>query len=218
VAAGMMVWGVGTVADPVGAATSPPPPTSPAAALIPAGAGLIVRDPLTTAGRWEVTTHAPGTTCDFADALVVTSEEASFRCKGPADIMSNMAVWVDLTPLAPGSCPTVWFRFTLADGGYALRTCEEAFYLVTHGAPEPNSVSTLREFWFDTPVTGTTRVGIVADGTELRFYRDGELVGSWSDSTFASGRIGLGLLQMRPEVRPPYQVSFSNIEVYGTAS
>jgi eukaryotic-like serine/threonine-protein kinase len=217
VAAGLTLWQVGTAADPIPASTAPPPPASAPAALIPAGAQLIVRDQLAAAGRWEVTVHEPGTVCDFADALMVTSEEASFRCRGPVDIMSDVAVWVDVTLLEPGSCATVWFRFTVADGGYALRVCEEAFYLVTHGAPESDSVRTLREFWFDAPVTGTTRVGIVADGADLRFYRDGALVGGWSDSTFPTGRIGLGLLQMRPEVRPPYRVSFTNIEVYGSA-
>jgi hypothetical protein len=215
-AVGVMLAQVGSGADPIEAGP-PSPRESMPVALIPAGAQLIVSDPLTAAGRWEVTPHEPGTICEFADALVVTSQLASFRCRGPADILSDVAVQVDVTLVQPGSCATVWFRFTLAEGGYALRVCEEAYYLVTHGAPEPHSVTTLREFWLDAPVAGTTRVGVVADGELLSFYRDGEPVGSWPDSTFDSGRVSLGLLQMRPEVRPPYQVSFTNIEVWGSA-
>jgi hypothetical protein len=215
VVAGLVVLPLGTAAEPTGSIT-PTPPASMPVELIPAGAQLIVRDPLTAPGRWEVTLHESGTTCDFADALAVTSQIPSFRCKGPADVLSDVAVLVDVTLVEPGSCASIWFRFTAAGGGYALRVCEEAYYLVTHGTPESHSVTTLREFHFVAPLAATTRVGIVTDGAQFRFYRDGELVGSWSDSTFARGRISLGLLQMRPEVRPPYRVRFANIEVWGS--
>jgi eukaryotic-like serine/threonine-protein kinase len=209
--AALVVAPLGAPAGPAGPATS-----SAAPALIPAGAQLIVRDPLAGPGRWESSTHEAGTTCDFAGALVVTSRLASFRCRGPADDLADLTVLVDVTLIEPGSCATIWFRFTVADGGYALRVCEEAYYLVTHGTPESHSVNSLREFWFDAPLAGTTRVGIAAEGETLRFYRDGEPVGSWSDAAFERGRVALGVLQMRPEVRPPYRVRFANIEVWGS--
>jgi eukaryotic-like serine/threonine-protein kinase len=215
--AALVMWPSGTPAGPSGAATSAPP-SSPAPGPIPAGAQLIVRDPLTAPGRWESTTYEaePDTTCDFAGALVVTSQIPSFRCRGPADEMADQTVLVDVSLLEPGSCATIWFRFTVTGGGYALRVCEDAYYLVTHGIPESHIVNTLREFRHEEALATTTRVGIAAEGESLRFYRDGELVGSWSDATFDRGRVGLGVLQMRAEIRPPYRVSFANIEVWGS--
>jgi hypothetical protein len=215
VLAGVTALQFETAADPSGPAPTQPPVPMPVE-LIPAGAQLIVRDPLAETGPWELTTHESGTTCDFAGGLVVTSQLPSFRCPGPVDELSDVAVLVDVTLLEPGSCATIWFRFTVADGGYALRVCEEAYHLATHGTPEPYSVNPLREFRLGAPLAGTARVGIVADGGLLRFYRDGALVGSWSDSTFGTGRVQLGVLQMRPEVLPPYRVSFADIEVWGS--
>jgi hypothetical protein len=215
VLAGLTVLQLETAADPIEPAATPTLAAMPVQ-LIPAGAQLVLRDPLSAAGRWEPFTHERGTTCDVSGGLHVTSQLPSFRCKGPVDELSDVAVLVDVTLVEPGSCAAIWFRFTVAGGGYALRVCEQAYYLVTHGTPEPHSVNTLREFRFGAALAGTARVGIVADGTLLRFYLDGELVGSWSDDTFSRGRVQLGLLQMRPEVEPPYRVSFANIEVWGS--
>jgi hypothetical protein len=220
----LAVGAVAALTLPFGAPAGPleaPPSVPPAAAApgpIPAGAQLIVRDPLAAPGRWEASTHEPGTDCSFADGLLVTSQLPSFRCHGPDDELADLTVLVDVTLVEPGSCATIWFRFTVTDGGYALRVCEEAYYLVTHGTPEPHIVNTLREFWYEESLPSTTRVGIATEGETLRFYRDGELVGSWSDTTFDRGRVGLGVLQMRPEVRPPYQVRFANVEVWGSGS
>jgi hypothetical protein len=210
----------GSAANPAG---SPPPPSPPppAMALVPAGALAILSDPLTAPGRWPETEHQPsGSTCALGgvDGLVVTGEIASFRCPGPRDDLADLAVFVDVALLDPDSCATVWFRFTVTDGGYALRVCQEAYYLVTHGIPEPHTVRTLRELPLEPPLAaaGTTRVGVVAEGELLRLYRDGRLVGEWSDGTFARGTVQLGVLQMRPEDRPPYRVSFGDVEIWGS--
>jgi hypothetical protein len=215
-AAGLVAWPFGTAADPAG-----PPATTPATSApameVPADLQLIVRDPLAAPGQWEPTVHEETSTCGFADGLLVTSQVASFRCKGPADLLADLAVQVDVTLLEPGSCATIWFRFTLQQGGYAVRVCEEAYYLVIHGTPESYTVSTLRRFWLAEPLVGTTRVGIVASGESLSFYRDGVQVGTWSDETFNSGRVSVGVLKMRQEVRPPYRVTFANVEIWGSA-
>jgi eukaryotic-like serine/threonine-protein kinase len=206
---------------------SPPPPSpvqspesspsgSPAPGMIPAGTQLTVRDDLTAAVHWEERTdEATGTTCAFADGLVATTGSESFRCPGPRDNLSDLAVSVDVDLVAPGSCATIWFRFTVTDGGYALRVCEEAYYFVTHGTPEPRDVRDLRRFLFDAPLDGRTRIGIAAEGDTFRFYRDGAEVGAWSDPTFTSGQVWLGILQMDPEIRPPYQVTFADVEIWG---
>jgi eukaryotic-like serine/threonine-protein kinase len=228
-----LVLGAGLVAEygapwlgaGAGASSTTPPDSTPStpppgsAAVIPAGAQQVLRDPLTAARHWEDHTHEEtGTTCTFAGGLVATTGSASYRCPGPRDHLATLAVFVDVTPTAPGSCPTIWFRFTVADGGYALRVCEDAYYFTTHGTPEPHTVRNLRVFRLGEPLAGTTRVGITAEGEEFRFYRDGWLVGTWSDGIFTAGQVWLGVLQMDPEVRPPYQVTFTNVEIWGRGS
>lgn len=180
---------------------------------------MIVRDPLTAPGQWRnFTDPTTQTTCTFADGFVVTTGVPSFRCPGPRDSLADFAVFVEVTLTEPGSCATIWFRFSVSGGGYALRVCEDAYYLVTHGTPEPHRVRDLRRFPLDSPVAGPTRVGIAADGESFRFYRDQEEVGNWSDRTFTSGQVWLGILQMDPAVRPPYQVSFADVEVWGNGT
>ena len=227
VVAGQYGWlPVAAPSAPVGSPSPPSPspvpsPTaspggSPAPGMIPAGTQLVVRDDLTAAVHWEERTdEATGTTCAFADSLVATTGSESFRCPGPRDNLSDLAVSVDVDLVAPGSCATIWFRFTVTDGGYALRVCEEAYYFVTHGTPEPRDVRDLRRFLLDEPMDGRTRVGVAAEGDTFRFYRDGAQVGTWSDPTFASGQVWLGILQMDPEIRPPYQVTFADVEIWG---
>lgn len=219
---------VGGATDPPGSAapseparppSSPQPTGAPPPDLIPAGTQLIVQDPLTAAREWEdFTDGQTRTTCTFVDGLVATTEAASFRCPGPRDSIADLAVFVDVTLAEPGSCATIWFRFRVLDGGYALRVCEGAFYLVTHGTPEPHTVQDLRRFRFDEPLDGRTRVGIAADGDAFRFYRDGREVGTWSDDTFTRGQVWLGILQMEPEVPPPYQVTFADVEIWGSGN
>ena len=205
-----------------GSAANPVPSPSPVPTeLVPAGALAILADPLTAPRRWPETVHEEsGSSCGFTDpgGLVVTGEIASFRCRGPRDDLADLAVFVDVALLDPDSCATVWFRFTVLDGGYALRVCREAYYLVTHGTPEPHTVRTLRELPLEPPLAaaGATRVGVVAEDDRLRFYRDGRLVGEWSDGTFARGTVQLGVLQMRAGDRPPYRVSFADLEIWGS--
>jgi hypothetical protein len=204
------------VVRPAGAGPTSTAPGSPSPAAVPDGAQLIVRDPLTAPGNWELRDDAANeTTCAFDEGLLVTSNRASYRCPGPQDVLFSLAVFADVTLIEAGSCASVWFRFTLADGGYALRVCQDGYHLATHGTPEPRSVKPLRTFRQDVPVGAVTRVGVAAEGTTLRFYRDGAPVGEWSDDTFTNGYVGLGLLQMRPEDRPPYRVRFANVEIWG---
>jgi eukaryotic-like serine/threonine-protein kinase len=193
--------------------TPPPGPTFPGPAQ-PTRVPILI-DSLSAPGYWrerQDDTHE--VTCSFDDGLVIRSgRAASYRCPGPRDTLSDLAVTVDVTLVEPGSCATVWFRFTIRDGGYALRICEDAYYLVTHGIPESSSVVTLRTYRFDAPLAlgQPIRVGIVAEGSRLEFHRDDSVEFTWSSQAFVDGEVALGILQM--EHGPPYQVRFANIEI-----
>jgi len=205
-----------------GANQSSTPGVSPSAGPTPsvaAGARLVLSDPLTSPRDWQVIENAERkATCAFDNAYVVTSEIASsFRCRGNQTSWRDFSVFVDVKLINEGSCAAVWFRFA-SERGYALRICRDGYFLVTHGTPEPSMVTLLREFRFpDAPIaTGVaTRVGITAEGSSLRFYRDGDIVGGWVDSTFAAGRIIPGVFQSIDSApAAPFQVSFAKLEIW----
>jgi hypothetical protein len=150
--------------------------------------------------------------------LVVTKRTVgSFRCPGPPDPLTDFSVFVQVRLLTPDSCAGIWFRFTTA--GYAVRVCRDGYHLVTHGAGTPTEVVTVHTFPFDAPVELDTpiRVGITAEGSDLRLYRDGQQVDTWHDTRFSSGRVALGIFQDRPQDQPPFVVSFADVEIWSLA-
>jgi hypothetical protein len=198
----------------------PPAPSRPPAVAavpsIPVGSELILSDRLVGDGQWKTRDDkANQASCAFSGALVVKKQNVGpFRCPGPPDVVGDFSVFVDVRLLTPDSCAGIWFRFTMA--GYALRICRDGYFVVTHGATGPTAVVTLHAYPFSQPLTGdaTVRVGVVAQGTVLRFFRDGHEVGTWHDPTFTQGRIALGVFQDHATDQPPFAVSFANVEVW----
>ncbi|GIG56981.1 hypothetical protein Lfu02_13530 [Longispora fulva] len=204
------------VADVSGSPRPSPTPTG----LIPAGAKVFLTDPLQAEGQWKARddTAALKTTCAFQNGKLVVERHApgSYRCLGPSNYsIENVSVFVDVTLLEQGSCAGVWFRFS-NESGYALRVCRDKLQLVTHGKPEGSSVNPMRTYPLATPLdTGTTtRIGVVTEGSTIRIYRDGQEIGSFTASTFTSGRVILGVFQTEAETIPVSRVAFSNIEIW----
>jgi eukaryotic-like serine/threonine-protein kinase len=149
--------------------------------------------------------------------VVTRGLPGSFRCKGNQTQWTDFSVFVDVTLINKGSCAGVWFRFAL-EKGYALRICENGYYLVIHGHPTSATITLLREFRFigePVPLGAKTRVGITMEGSSFRFYRDGKLVGQFVENeiTFARGRITMGVFQVASRPQPPYQVAFTDLEI-----
>jgi eukaryotic-like serine/threonine-protein kinase len=201
-------------ANPGPPTASSRPPAVNVSPSIPAGSELILADQLIGDGQWKSRDDkANQASCAFSGALVVTKQNVGpFRCPGPPDQVGDFGVFVDVRLLSRDSCAGIWFRFTMA--GYALRICHDGYFVVTHGATGPTAVATLHAYPFNLTGDGPVRVGIVAEGPVLRFFRDGHEVGTWRDPTFAQGRIALGVFQDRASDRPPFSVSFANVEVW----
>jgi hypothetical protein len=183
----------------------------------PADAQLAVRDPLAAPLGWRAT-QAPnlgGAACDFDGALVVTVQTPGvYKCPGPLDVYADFAAYVDVTLHEPGNCAAIWFRFS-GSKGYALRVCEQGYAFVTH-EPSPEGVKIRRTVSLALPLGTPIRVGIVAEGSRFRFYRDGQEVGSATRTRteFPEGRLALGILQRSQADPPPFRVSFANLEVW----
>jgi hypothetical protein len=205
-------------ADPPSGAGSTSP-SGPAASM-PAGP-VVVADALDAEGAWQERNDTDNrTTCRFDGALVVTRQSVgSYRCPGVQQVLTDFSVAVDVRLRTPGSCAGIWFRFENS-AGYALRVCETGYALTTHGDGGQATVTPLRTFSFPTPVEpgAATRVGIAARGTNLQFFRDGRLVGDWTEDRFQRGRVVLGIFELgQVNGPPPYSVSFADVEIRNLA-
>ena len=187
-----------------------------------------LRDPLTAPYHWAAkneTARGLGK-CLFDGTLVVTTPTFnSYRCQGPRDTFMDARFEVDVTLLAPDSCAAIWFRFTLAGGGYAARVCPAGVHVVTHAVPGMRDVVNLRRF----PYTGhrvlevgdTVRVGIEFLGDDLRVRVDGQEIGAMPLSTLLpdtatvplTGRVLLGIFPFSDEGTAPFSVGFAEAAI-----
>jgi hypothetical protein len=197
--------------------SSPAPPTTaaPAAWLDPA-ATLVIEDGLTAPGRWRFSEYADyNATCVLDGRLTVTLgalRAGSYRCRGVNEPLADFSVAVDVTLADDKSCAGVWFRFSEPQG-YALRICQATFELMTHIGSE---LELRRTFYLpdSIDVGAPTRVAVKASGSTFSFFRDGALVGTYTDATFAEGKVVLGVFPLDSTVEPPFVVSFEDIELW----
>jgi hypothetical protein len=54
---------------------------------------------------------------------------------------------------------------------------------------------------------------VTVEGTTISLERDGDPVGTVTDSTFTRGRTVLGIFSQTPDHGPPFAVTFTNAEV-----
>lgn len=193
--------------------------TAAPAPSIPPGFRLVVQDRLTRAGAWPLVDDGQNqATCDFDNGLVVTmARPGPYRCKGPEVLggyaYENVAAFATVTLLTPGSCAAVWFRFYT--GGYLLQVCEDGMHLFIHGLPQPNSMRLLDTFGSHLPVGVPLRIGVLATGETLRFYREDTQVEEFTaDGSVPPGHVVLGQYALGNAGAPPYQVRFTDVAVW----
>jgi eukaryotic-like serine/threonine-protein kinase len=191
-------------------------PSSPVPALdIPSGYVSVLRDSLAGPGYWSPFVEPSfNVTCAVDNGLTITKTSVgTYRCPGPRDSRTDFVLSVEVTLTGPASCAGVWFRFTGAQGGYALQICPDRYELVTHSG---TTITTLRTIRFARPVpdSGTIRVGLAVQGRALRLYRDGSrlAVAELIDTRFSSGRVLFGAFLTGGV--PPFNVTFRNVEIW----
>ncbi|MDW5327394.1 serine/threonine protein kinase [Plantactinospora sp. KLBMP9567] len=205
-----------TIGGPTAPSGSTPTGAGPSAGTPPPGR-VVVADPLTGSGRWLPRTderHRVG--CEFDGGLVVSKRsDGPYRCPGPQETWTDVRVDVDVTLVEPSSCAGIWFRFTDAQGGYVLRVCADGYHLMRHGS---ETASEAGDFPYppDRRPDGRIRVGVVADGADLRFYQDGRQIGTTQDTAPVAGRVVLGIFSDPAADQGPelsYRVTFGNVEI-----
>jgi len=204
----------GSGASPSVSSSSPSSPSSAAVPSVTPGAAGKVNESLAASGAWLDREDSKfSAVCSLNGRLIATlNSKATYRCPGRTDTWTDFSVFVTVTLINPGSCAGIWFRYTNTAGGYALRVCEDGYHLVTH-TPSAQ-VGSLRSFTQQTALNTPVKVGIMAEGTTFRFFRDGSFVDELTNSTYARGRVVLGVFQVENQATPPFQVEFRNIEIY----
>ncbi|GAB3985975.1 hypothetical protein [Plantactinospora veratri] len=203
-----------TVGGPGPASSAPT--AGPAAGSPPSGR-VVIADPLTRSGLWSPRTdqrHRVG--CEFDGGLVVSKQsDGPYRCPGPQRVWTDVRAEVDVILVEPVSCAGIWFRFTDDQGGFVLRICADGYHLMRHG---PDAALEAGDFPFplDRRPNGRIRVGVVADGEDLRFYQDGRQIGAARDDAPVAGRVVLGIFSdptSDPGQEPSYRVAFGDVEI-----
>ena len=203
----------------VGAPSASSPANTPSAS---AGPVTVIADPLTAERDWRVVVDpANKAACEFDGALVVKKATAGpYRCPGPRRLLTDFTATVTTRLLTGDGCAAIWLRFdkisaeSSKEAGYVLAVCPDRYALMTHGLEGTSDMTELTSFPYEEPVPqgDPIAVGITADGPQWTFTRDGEQLGTWKDTKFASGRLVFGVLNMTTD-RSPARVSFNDVEI-----
>jgi len=228
VAASGMFRPTGVAATPPSATASATPstvePTPSQSGFVPAGLHRAIVDPLNSPGSWTLKNDAVNqATCEYDDrGLIATVEGPTYRCPGPKNVYGDVAVIVDIALLNAGTCAGVWYRFGDTVGGYALEICSDSAYFVKHHKDSKGhwTVTTLLSMRYETTLDlqQTGRFTVAVKDDQMAFYRGDAQLGTWSDTTFGSGRVCIGVLQRdRAPEGSVFAVAFSRIEVWGSS-
>ncbi|MFC7480379.1 hypothetical protein ACFQX7_10480 [Luedemannella flava] len=227
VSAGLPTTGAAATSDPVTSAppttagptsaapTSVPPSTAPVTASVDPESAPVVSDSLAAEGSWINSTHSRyDATCRLDGALTVTTNHipiGSFRCQGPEISLTNFTVAVDATIPDANSCAGIWFRF-INNRGYALQVCKDKYVFLTHAG----SLSRLRTMPFAEPLADGAKVHVVvrAHRNTFLFFKGDELIGQHTDSTYAKGRVILGVFVPSATSVAPVTTQFNDITIW----
>jgi hypothetical protein len=150
--------------------------------------------------------------CTLSGALVVTLNRlGSYRCPSHPDPLTDFAASVDVTLRTGDTCAGVWFRF-LANKGYLLMACRDRYQLYEHA----DALTLVRTMALPTPVEPGSRfrTTVTAQGTNLRFLHNGRELISLTSTTYASGRVVLGIfVPSGAEQLAAYEVAFNDLEI-----
>jgi len=150
--------------------------------------------------------------CTLSGALVVTlTRLGSYRCPTHPDPLTDFAASVDVVLRTRDTCAGIWFRF-LANKGYLLMTCRDRYQLYEHA----EALTLVRTMLLPAPVEPGSRfrTTVTAQGTTLSFLHNGQALMSFSSTTYASGRVVLGIfVPTGGKQLAAYEVAFNNLVI-----
>jgi hypothetical protein len=165
--------------------------------------------------NWEVDTKTGGGGCAFTGgAFHASMPQAGFfaSCYAQGSNFSNFALQVQMTILK-GDRGGVIFRANSAKF-YLLRISQDGTYnlflYVDNSGSTAKSLLQGSSPAIQTGVNAANKIAVVARGGNFYFYVNQQYMASVSDSSYASGAIGI----FADDRSNPTEVAFSNLEVW----
>lgn len=203
--------------------TPTPTPRITRPSFVPATALLAFSDPLTRPNIWQdVPANAAGSTCQFVPGGYQVEVKKADFLDGCAPTnqskYSNFAFEVYFR-VTIGSCGGLAFRQGDAPEntpGYYWLLCDSGYYALLKVTPSGQSIPLIQATPASAIFAGynaTNLMGVVADGSKLSFYVNGQLITSYQDSTFSQGQLNLVAAYVQGQTTPT-QVIYWNANMW----
>ncbi len=210
----------------------PSPSLSPSPSVPPSSSAetfpkKIVVDSLAAPGNWKLSDPtATNGSCAFNDAHYVISllqipdvGVPTYRCQGISNKFTDVLVSVNIRLLTPGSCAGIWFHLTSVSTrlhGYGVQVCTDGITVGDNGVADFAQLGLPIPFATPIPLNTAVRITVEVSGDRVLLFRNGVELGRPLEGltgTYASGYVGLGVIQHYGDTATPYEVAFDHIEV-----
>ncbi len=180
----------------------------------------MISDPLNEPGQWsdsEITED--GSSCVIDGVMRARQKNRGiYQCTGPEkDVPPDSSVDVTTTLETDGSCAAIWLRWN-GDAGYQVRLCADAVH-VAIDRPEDKRI--LQSMPLNEPIVvdQPTTLRVVVWNQTVEVLVDGVSVGSTelTEVDLAEGQVLLGMSVDSVTARPPFAVSFANVDIRSLA-
>ncbi|GAA3345970.1 hypothetical protein GCM10020358_55150 [Amorphoplanes nipponensis] len=183
----------------------------------PTGGEPIIQDPLTRPGQWrDSEIREQDATCSTLGVMrVVRVDRGTYQCVGPEEpIADDFGVAVTVALQSAGSCAAIWFHWDARRGGQVLRVCPGEMS-VAADRPDDRRVYGRIPLRERIAPRGSTRIHLVVREGEAQVFRGGDFAGSvrLPRDGPEEGAVLLGLSAEAVDARPPYAVTFANVDI-----
>ncbi len=180
----------------------------------------LIQDPLNEPGQWLDSELAEDGSSCVIDGVLRASQRSRgvYQCSGPdTDIPPDSSVEVTTTLETAGSCSAIWLRWN-GTAGYQVRVCADAVH-VAIDRPEDKRI--LRSMPLSRPIVvdKPTALRVVVLNEAVEVLIDGVSTGftDLTDVDLDRGQILLGISVDSVTARPPFAVSFANVDIRSLA-
>ncbi|RSM40134.1 serine/threonine protein kinase [Actinoplanes sp. ATCC 53533] len=207
--AGAGIYGLSTADSDGGAAPAGQISVAPPAPRTVRGPSIV--DRLDRPGQWTAQTMSTGGSCDFRDALVVTTGESNeVQCPGPTDSFAgDQSIAVDVTVRRPGSCALIWFRFA-GRSGYRLSACESLIRIDLEDDGADTTVTKVTSDAFRAGHRERLRIDLRGQSATVTVGSTPVLQAPITDPALVAGQVLLGVATATAE--GPAEASFAAAE------
>jgi predicted Ser/Thr protein kinase len=176
----------------------------------------VIQDRLNEAGQWlDSEIREERSNCVIDGVMRATRvSRGVYQCAGPEDRLPlDSSVDVLTTLESAGSCSAIWLRWN-GTGGYQVRLCADEVQIAVDKTDDKRVLETLplaAPIRLDRPTA--VRVA-VRDGV-AEVFLDGQSVGSatLTEADLVEGQVLLGISVSTITQRPPYTVSFADVDI-----